>query len=300
MLHQARRRKLNLPLLEVLGISFAVHLAGLLILGGLTIYKMTQQPEPEFEAPPPPEQSTPPPEISVKLAKPSAAPPMKMTVQNLSQLNLPQLDMDIPVIAERVTFGQGRGDGLGFGKGGVAPSLNIKIDSFGTTEELPYAWKGTVYLFESIHNLRSDGKWYDATEHKRRQGKKLYNYAFNIPMRDFTEGFPGISKQFEWFAIDFETEFYWPPELAGDYEFRLESDDGSILMMDGKDVINNDGMHAMQAKEGRVTIHEGKRTFRLAYFQGPAKNLGLILQYRRVGEGAWKVFDIQDYLRYQK
>lgn len=298
---QTRRRKVNLPLIEVLGVSFVLHLLGLLILGGLTIYKMTQQPEPEFEAPPPPSESTPPPQIQVKLTKAKAAPPMKLSVQNISQLNMPMLNVDIPTINEKMTFGQGRGDGLAFGSGGgVTPSLKINLDSFGTTKELPYAWEGTVYTFDSIHALRSDGKWYKAVEDKHRQSKKLYNYSFNLSNRDFTEGFPGISKQFEWFAIDFETEIFWPAELAGDYEFRLESDDGSIFMIDDKDVIDNDGMHAMSAKEGRISIMEGKHKLRLAYFQGPATRIGLIFQYRRAGQGEWKVFDIQDFLPYQK
>ncbi|WOO41857.1 PA14 domain-containing protein [Rubellicoccus peritrichatus] len=262
---------------------------------------MVQEEEPEFEAPPVQEVATKPVRVRTEMTKKSSATPrVKLSVTNISDINPPDLALNIPVINERVgQTGFGKGNGLGIQAGASMERMALKIDDFGTTSKLDYAWRGTVYLFDHISRLRTDGDWFEETQDKDRQGKKIYNYAFNIPNQDFTKGFPGVSKQFEWFAIDFEAEINWPRQLAGEYEFRLTSDDGSILIVDRKDVIDNDGMHAMESKEGRVHLNAGIRKFRLVYFQGPATRVGLILEFRRVGESQWRIFDLQEYLRYQ-
>ncbi|WOO43216.1 hypothetical protein [Rubellicoccus peritrichatus] len=121
-----RKRKLNLPLLEVIGISIVLHVAGLLVLGGLTLYEVMSEPEPEFEAP----QVAEPidvKELKVKVnlkksAEKSAPPRQKIAVQNISQLNVPNLDLDMPTLDNRVSIGfSGAGGGLGrgFGSGGI-------------------------------------------------------------------------------------------------------------------------------------------------------------------------------------
>lgn len=296
-----RKKRVNLPLLEVLVISIVVHILGLFVLGGLTIYQMTQEQEAEFEAPPVQEVATKPVKVRTELTKKSSsAPRVKLSVTNISDINPPDLALDIPVINEQVgQTGFGRGAGLGFGKGADISRMSVNISDFGTTSKLDYAWKGTVYLFDRISRLRTDGKWFRDSEDKDRQSKKLYNYSFNLPNQDFTKGFPGVAKQFEWFAIDFEAEIRWPKKLEGEYEFQLDSDDGSILIINGKDVIDNDGMHAMQKKEGKAFIKGGMTKFRLVYFQGPATRVGLILKYRKAGESEWKIFDLQEYIKYQ-
>lgn len=294
-----RSKKLNLPLLEVLVTSAIIHLGGLIVLGGLTIYKMTRAPEAEFEAPKVNEQPVEQ-KVAVELTKPSVRPPKDVTMQKITNIEVPMVDIEVPKISAKVRFNQVRPKGLGFSGVGAAPNLNLNIDSFGTTRELEYAWEGTIYLFDHIKRLRTDGDWFEEVENKSRKSRKLYNYSFNIPSQDFSKGFPGISDQFEWFAIDFEAQIYWPEQLAGEYEFRLTSDDGSILQVDGRDVIDNDGFHSMKAKEGRVKLNEGTRKFRLTYFQGPKVRLGLILEYRRVGEPDWKLFDLKEFIRYQK
>jgi hypothetical protein len=66
-------------------------------------------------------------------------------------------------------------------------------------------------------------------------------------VRDFTEGFPGVTKRFEWFAIDY-TGRIWIAR-PGVYQFELMSDDGSKLYID--DVIDNDWLHSEQRLDGR-------------------------------------------------
>jgi hypothetical protein len=62
------------------------------------------------------------------------------------------------------------------------------------------------------------------------------------------------------------------------YSFELNSDDGSILTINGAQVINNDGNHGMTIKSGTILLRRGVRTFALLYAQTGAVNFGLILK----------------------
>lgn len=62
------------------------------------------------------------------------------------------------------------------------------------------------------------------------------------------------------------------------YGFDLNSDDGSILTIDGAVVIYNDGNHSMTDKAGTKFLRAGVHTFNLAYAQSGGGNFGLILQ----------------------
>lgn len=57
-------------------------------------------------------------------------------------------------------------------------------------------------------------------------------------------------------------------EEAGDYEFFTRSDDGSVLTINGKTVVDNDGIHAPQDKTGAVNLSEGRHTIELGFTQG--------------------------------
>lgn len=54
----------------------------------------------------------------------------------------------------------------------------------------------------------------------------------------------------------------------GSYRFYLTSDDGGRILIDGKKVVEYDGIHpAGDIKEGSITLSEGEHEFRLEYFQ---------------------------------
>lgn len=71
----------------------------------------------------------------------------------------------------------------------------------------------------------------------------------------------------------------------GSYRFYLSSDDGSRILIDGKEVVAYDGIHpAGDIKEQGLTLEQGEHDFRLEYFQGG----GQIELY-----AAWKGSDTQ-------
>src|SRR5437660_279855 len=70
----------------------------------------------------------------------------------------------------------------------------------------------------------------------------IYTSELNVPRHDFTQGFPGVTGRFEWFAIDYTGKIWI--DKPGKYTWALLSDDGSKLYIDGHIVIDNDGTHA--------------------------------------------------------
>ncbi|HEY5592288.1 MAG TPA: PA14 domain-containing protein [Paludibacter sp.] len=64
--------------------------------------------------------------------------------------------------------------------------------------------------------------------------------------------------------------------VEGPYTFNIASDDGSKLYIDGKLIVDNDGVHAQVEKESIAYLKSGKHVFRLEYFEkvgGEAFNL---------------------------
>jgi azurin len=55
----------------------------------------------------------------------------------------------------------------------------------------------------------------------------------------------------------------------GEYQFFLASDDGARLLVNGKAVVENDGIHPSTAvREGKVKLSAGEHDVRIEYFQG--------------------------------
>ncbi len=115
----------------------------------------------------------------------------------------------------------------------------------------------------------------------------------NIPRRNFTEGFPGITDRFEWFAIDY-TGSFWIGN-PGKYRFALLSDDGSRLYIDGRRVIDNDGVHPVIVKYAIVKLIAGRHRIRVSYFQGPRAQLALVLGVAEPGADEFSIFDMRKY-----
>ena len=62
-------------------------------------------------------------------------------------------------------------------------------------------------------------------------------------------------------------EGFLPIKRAGKYSFRLSSDDGSMLFLDGKKLIDNDGVHPNTAKEASTQPQPGMHAIRVNWFE---------------------------------
>lgn len=120
----------------------------------------------------------------------------------------------------------------------------------------------------------------------------VYTFALGIEPRDFLEGFPGLPDRVEWFAIDY-TGRIWI-ETQGKYKFILTSDDGSRLYVDGKKVVDNDGVHAPETADGSVKLDAGLHEIRVSYFQGPRFHVALTLDVAGP-DGVQRRFNTEDF-----
>ncbi len=72
---------------------------------------------------------------------------------------------------------------------------------------------------------------------------------------------------------------------SGAYTFYTTSDDGSKLYIDGKQVVNNDGLHGPRENSGKVTLSKGRHRIEVQFFE---RTEGQILQVRYAGPGISK------------
>jgi len=77
-------------------------------------------------------------------------------------------------------------------------------------------------------------------------------------------------------------------EKPGKYQFRLTSDDGSRLTIDGKLVIDNNGIHPLVSVEGSVALEAGAHPFHIAFFENSGGE-GLRLEWRRPDSSGWEI-----------
>ncbi len=181
--------------------------------------------------------------------------------------------------------GSGTGKGGGFGKGlvGVADveGLGSIGDDFGKTDlgtfisdVMPgHGFVGQLYVPGSTIRQMPDFK----------RLKPIYTFAtanIDVPKRNFTQGFPTPDKQevLENFAILFRAKL--AINKPGVYEFMLNSDDGSKLYINGKLVVDNDGVHATISRRSHIRLNAGFHPIEIHYFQGPRHAIALQWFYK--------------------
>ena len=67
------------------------------------------------------------------------------------------------------------------------------------------------------------------------------------------------------YAYEFDALFNAPEKAV--YKFRMRSDDGAQLFIDGKLVIDNDGSHSANFAVGKVALEKGFHTIHIKYFE---------------------------------
>ncbi len=109
-----------------------------------------------------------------------------------------------------------------------------------------------------------------------KRADKTINFRSNGPT------FPG-TKLDNHFAIRWTGKIKIPKQ--GQYTFFLESDDGSRLLIDGKTVVDNGGLHDMQEQSGNVELTEGEHEIRIDYFENENDGgAGCVLSWKTSGQ----------------
>ncbi len=143
---------------------------------------------------------------------------------------------------------------------------------FGSTQERPQAFEAEVFLLEPGTQRLPDFS-------KMTPAGKVYAETLDIAPRKFSDGFPGLTDRFEWFAIRYRGVFN--ADKGGVHLFKLLSDDGARLLLDGHLVIDNDGLHEPKELAQRVRLEKGPHPMVIEYMQGPALEVALRLTVHR-------------------
>ena len=157
---------------------------------------------------------------------------------------------------------------------------------FGSTVVIPSGLRGQIY------NIPVNTAVLPKFEKLEPVGT-IYTNGLNISPREFTEGFPGVTNRVEWFALDYTGRFYI--NNPGKYRFALASDDGSRLYIDGKKMIDIDGIHGTVREDATVNLAGGIHSIRLSYFQGPRFQLSLMLGIAGPGDKDFRVFNTNEF-----
>lgn len=156
---------------------------------------------------------------------------------------------------------------------------------FGTTVVIPSGLRGEIFHIAEGTQTLADLPSYKSVG-------TIYTTSLNVPPQDCLIGFPGVTSRFEWFAINYTGKFWI--EKPGLYRFRLVSDDGAMLYIDGQLIADNDGVHSTMVRLGSVRLEGGMHTIRLPYFQGPRTTVALSLEVAGPGE-APRVFSTEEF-----
>jgi PA14 domain len=174
---------------------------------------------------------------------------------------------------------------LACGFSAAAQEAAEPVYKFGTTVVVPMGLKGQIYF------LHHDTQWLPNFAKMKPVGT-IYTQSLNVPPQSFTQGFPGVTKRFEWFAIDYTGRFW--VAAPGLYRFSLLSDDGSKLYIDDELVIENDGVHPARDQRGEVDLTIGMHRIRVSYFQGPRMELALVMRVAPPG-ARFRIFTTDDF-----
>ncbi|MFI5934005.1 family 16 glycoside hydrolase [Actinoplanes sp. NPDC051494] len=132
-------------------------------------------------------------------------------------------------------------------------------------------------------------------------GVTLRTYDIGLPLSKICELKPGQTPNVDKLmpTIDWSTADQFGQEdnfvthalanltapAAGAYLFRLTSDDGSKLWLDDNLVVDNDGLHGAEPRDGTVTLTAGVHALRVEYFErGGGQQLTLAWQPPGAGD----------------
>ena len=156
-----------------------------------------------------------------------------------------------------------------------ATAQDQPVVKFGTTVVIPTGLRGEIYHLRRNTSRLPNFK-------KMKPAGTIYTSSLNVPPQDFRQGFPGVTKRFEWFAIDYSGRFWI--DKPGEYNFVLTADDGAVLYIDDQMVVDNDGVHATRDESGTTELGAGIHRIRVSYFQGPRFHVALVLRVAGPGE----------------
>lgn len=148
---------------------------------------------------------------------------------------------------------------------------------------------GDAYRMQVTELVGKSGRTYKSLIEK--YGDHVYDYPkigeIDVPVLNFPETyihdakFPGIDRNTQYAMVLYSKMTI---STRGCYEFSLNSDDGSVLWIDGEKVVDNDGGHGMTMKKDSLVYDPGTYDVKVWYFQSLADRFGIVLDAKIVGK----------------
>jgi len=158
----------------------------------------------------------------------------------------------------------------------ISKSSVLQTRSFSSKETPGYVTRRIYDIFDKkVNGLNFEyfeGNW-----------KKIPDYSAMKPLRTGkVNGFNlnDIKVIEDYWGVRFKGFIYIPQD--GIYLFSTTSDDGTRLYVDGKQIIENDGVHSPFTVHGKINLKKGKYPILLDYFEG---NYGELLKVEIEGPG---------------
>ncbi len=98
---------------------------------------------------------------------------------------------------------------------------------------------------------------------------QLPNFGSLTPLTSDTTDVPHLSvrERDDEFALRFTGYIEIPASETGSYTFYTTSDDGSRLLINGQEIVNNDGTHGAEEKSGSLNLDSGWHKIVVQYFE---------------------------------
>ncbi|GHC06215.1 vWA domain-containing protein [Cerasicoccus arenae] len=148
------RRKVNLPLIEIIVASLVIHIVGLLILGGITIFNQINVPEPEMIAPVVAEVAPPVMKMPVQLTPKQQSAPTNVIAMDIKQMPLKDFNFDMPTVDQRVGVGTG-GFGNGMGGGNV---IDLSVTNFSSFVGIKEKSESVLFIVDYSISMKEEIK----------------------------------------------------------------------------------------------------------------------------------------------
>jgi hypothetical protein len=131
---------------------------------------------------------------------------------------------------------------------------------FGLHGPLEHTLRGDYYTVE-----KGTSRLPDFTRMHRKA--TVFAPDLNVVPQSSADGFVGLTDRNEWFAMDYTAALM--AAAPGTYSFRLVSQDGSRLIIDGRTVVDDDGVHPPVGAPGTAILSAGRHAVEVQYFKGP-------------------------------
>lgn len=160
------------------------------------------------------------------------------------------------------------------------------IGTFGSIVPAPNAFCGDVYQLPGGSGQLPDFRELDPIG-------SLYTSALDVPNQRYSNHIRIPGEPPGPFGIDYRGVFWIT--MPGDYSFLLLSDDGGVLRIDDKKVIELNGVHPALAASSPIRLGAGRHSIEVPYFEDAAGAFALELWVRPPGAQSWTLFDLNDY-----